>query len=229
MPLYQSKQKTRYYGDSCVTIVNFHRSLDCIWPIFDTTGMGIIMPWDTVPCPDVTNFRVLDQTEDCAAVAWYDNPEHESWELAYGPVGTPIDSCTIFTLTNSVKNICGLDSNLHYMAYVRGLCSHDRWSPWSDGLEFWMGMNDEPPADIPQTHLDRFVALQPNPASSQVQIVSSFGIRHLSVIDMRGTIVLDSPAQGIVSLLDISHLPKGHYIVLIETAAGTATKKLIKN
>lgn len=75
--------------------------------------------------------------------------------------------------------------------------------------------------------LARFVSLQPNPADSRVQVVSSIGLTHVEVFNPAGVKVMDIPASGLSVTLSTEALPADTYLVRIATPTGTVTKKLI--
>ena len=76
--------------------------------------------------------------------------------------------------------------------------------------------------------LDRYVALQPNPATDRVTVISSFGLTRIEVRDAAGRKLHDAPASGFSANLDLSRFPSGTLILTIHTPAGPATKKLLK-
>ena len=75
--------------------------------------------------------------------------------------------------------------------------------------------------------LERYVSLQPNPASDEATVLSSFGMTGVEVFDMAGSRVMEKDASGLTAKLDVATLPRGTYIVRIHTPMGTASRKLI--
>lgn len=75
--------------------------------------------------------------------------------------------------------------------------------------------------------LERYVGLQPNPASERVLVTSSFGLRRLEVYNAAGAKVAEQPATGYSATLDVAALPEGSYLVRIATPSGSVTKKLL--
>ena len=74
---------------------------------------------------------------------------------------------------------------------------------------------------------EHFVSLQPNPATGLSQILSSFDLTDIEVFDMSGQRVLRQEASGLATKLDVSTLPRGSYIVRINTIMGTTSRKLL--
>lgn len=74
---------------------------------------------------------------------------------------------------------------------------------------------------------ERYVSLQPNPATDKATVLSSFGLTEVEVIDIAGNHVLRQEASGLSAKLDVSALPRGTYIVRIHTPLGTATRRLL--
>ncbi len=75
--------------------------------------------------------------------------------------------------------------------------------------------------------VERFVALQPNPASERVQVASSVGLNHVEVFNTAGVKVMDLPASGLSLTLNIDALPEDTYLVRVATPVGIVTKKLV--
>ncbi len=75
--------------------------------------------------------------------------------------------------------------------------------------------------------LERYVGLQPNPATERVQVLSSFGLQRIEVYNATGVKVDERKAAGYSATLDVSALPAGPYLVRIATPRGTVTKKLV--
>ena len=75
--------------------------------------------------------------------------------------------------------------------------------------------------------LERYVNLVPNPASSSVQVASSYGLTRIEAYDATGRKCYDRPATGLTATLDLTSWPKGTSILHIHTPAGIVTKKLL--
>ena len=86
--------------------------------------------------------------------------------------------------------------------------------------------NDTTHAGISEVQ-DRLVGVMPNPATKEVKVVSSFGLRHIDAYDAAGRRVLSRDAQGLQTHLDVGAWPRGAYTLHILTPAGTTVKKLL--
>ena len=77
--------------------------------------------------------------------------------------------------------------------------------------------------------LYRYTALQPNPASDKVKVLSSFGITAIEAYDLRGRKVYEvrTPNSEFKVTLDVSSWPRGTYLLRITTSNGITTKKLL--
>ena len=75
--------------------------------------------------------------------------------------------------------------------------------------------------------VERFVTLQPNPASDRVQVMSSIGLQHVEVYNSAGVKVMDFPASGLSQTLPLDALPEDTYLVRVATPTGSVTKKLV--
>lgn len=80
---------------------------------------------------------------------------------------------------------------------------------------------------IGNSPLESYISIQPNPAHDVVRVVSSVGMSEIEVIDMKGFRVLKvSDCETEVSL-DVKSLPKGVYVLRVQTPLGIVDKRLI--
>ena len=197
--------------------------LPFLFPIIDTTGM--IFPCDTMTCANTSGFHLTAQSGDYATFAWVGAPEHTEWEVSYGPVGTEPGGGRVLHPTTTNVVVSNMRPETHYVAYVRGFCPECKvWSEWSEGVEFWMGMNGGTEG-VPI--VEQLTYISPNPAHGEVQVFSSFGIRKVSIHNVQGIQVSTRQVPGYSALIDVSTLPTGLYFVNVHTHAGTVTKKLV--
>ena len=75
----------------------------------------------------------------------------------------------------------------------------------------------------------RYTALQPNPASDKVKVLSSFGISRIEAYDLKGRKVSEFRTLNseFSITLDVSSWPRGTYLLRITTPVGQTTKKLL--
>ena len=73
----------------------------------------------------------------------------------------------------------------------------------------------------------RYVSLLPNPATDQVKVLSSFGLRRVEIYNAAGARVRQEELRGYTATLRVDDLPEGAYLIRIHTPAGNTTKKLI--
>ena len=78
-----------------------------------------------------------------------------------------------------------------------------------------------------ESSLGQFVKLFPNPASDQVQVMSSFEIRGIEVYDLNGNTMLKQDADGHSLAFSAGDWPSGIYVAVIRTNAGNFAKKLV--
>jgi hypothetical protein len=84
-------------------------------------------------------------------------------------------------------------------------------------------------ADVPPVlSASDFVTLSPNPAVTEVRILSSTGIRRIRVYDISGRKVYESKADGLQATIPVEGWPNGTYTVHVDTPLGLAVKKLEK-
>ena len=113
----------------------------------------------------------------------------------------------------------------------------DYWRYWppsrSDLLDIIFPiLKPDPAADTtsvgirPTVLLERYVNVMPNPASTQAQVTSSFGLTAIEVYNESGVKVKEFEANGYSTVLDLRGLPTGNYILRIHTRSGSVTKHL---
>ena len=80
---------------------------------------------------------------------------------------------------------------------------------------------------MPMAAWERYVAVQPNPATDKATVLSSVGLTQVEVFDMAGNRVLRQEVSGLSAKVDVAALPRGTYIVRIHTPMGTTSRKLL--
>ena len=196
-----------------------------LWPIIDTTGWNYIPPCDTMTCADLVDFHVLPQWGNYATLSWVGAPEHTEWELSYGPVGTAPGSGRVISTSFTYATVSNMDTGVHYVAYIRGFCPECKvWSEWSEGVEFWIGM-DDPPESV--ATVERLTYVAPNPAHGEVQVFSSYGLRRVELYNAQGQRVSTQQVSGYSTVVDVGALAAGLYFINVHTPAGVVTKKLV--
>ncbi len=206
---------------------DFGGSYLCLFPIYDTTGMGLWQP-DTLvvddSCYGVEGFRVLGIEENRATLTWEVAHGQTSWEIAYGHTGTPPEECRLHRTTGCYPTLQHLDTSQWYVAYIRADCDTLGYSAWSDSIRFYVS----PVGGISfVTIVDESTQIFPNPAQRRLNVLSSFWMRRIEIYNLQGELLLQQTAYGIHAVLDISSLPSGHYFVGVHTNAGVSTKKLV--
>jgi hypothetical protein len=75
------------------------------------------------------------------------------------------------------------------------------------------------------------ISVYPNPTSGELTVSSEYNVLSIEVFDMMGKKVRAnnySPQLGVVSTLNLDHLPAGTYFLKIEIENGMVVKKVIK-
>lgn len=178
-------------------------------------------------CPAVQDFRIGTQDDNRVVLLWSSHVDQYQWEVSICAPGVPPDSGDIRTAYIPAMMLSDLDSGIHYNAYVRATCMQDSllYSTWSDSLDLCI-CDTSQTAAIETSILDQLTFLMPNPASHQVQLMSSYGITRVEAFALNGTCMADHAVKGLSTTLDVSQWPAGMYIIIIRTPAGTVTKKL---
>ena len=74
---------------------------------------------------------------------------------------------------------------------------------------------------------DALVRLLPNPASGRVQVESAYRLERVELIDAQGRQVLTQKVEGYTTVMDLSRLAKGGYVVRVYTEQGLAFRRLL--
>lgn len=190
-----------------------------IFPIIDTTGSYRVPD----SCKTVRGLEMPYQDSNYAYLTWERGRFNQTWEVAYGPADEDVDGYVVDTCSEEHYMLRGLTPGVEYAARVRGTCFEgEAYSEWSDTVRFVrMGTQDvaEP---SPHTYVS------PNPARGEVTVASDVALRNITVYDMQGHRVLEhGKAEGFTASLDVSALPQGSYVIVVHTAQGRSTQKLL--
>ena len=191
--------------------------------------------WDTeLPqCPQVEWFNVTGYAGDTTIIRWQSaDVDHREWQLSYGPVGIDPDDGTMVDLDRCAwRYIDSLHTGDSMSAWVRTVCRDEgflRYSEWSHPVR-WCSEPSELWTERPNSNirLDGLVRLTPNPTSDQVTVTSAYRLTGVEVYAMDGRLLYKTDAQGLTCTFSVREWPQGSYVVLVQTAAGTSTKKLL--
>ena len=75
--------------------------------------------------------------------------------------------------------------------------------------------------------VSRYVTVQPNPATEEARVLSSFGIERIDAYTGDGRCILSQKADGLQAVLDVRGWASGTYLLRVTTPMGTTTKKLL--
>ncbi len=190
-----------------------------LFPIIDTTGMGLHAG---TPCRKVAGLRVSSTWGRSALFTWEGDEYHNRYELAVGKAEWDPGMYITYHTSATNKIIDYLDSTTLYAARIRAECTpKGNYGEWSDTIHFALSQ----PQSIASA-AEHYTYLLPNPAREWVQVMSSYGLRSITIFDLGGREVLRSPAQGVAMAVDVSALAEGNYMMVVNTGGGPAVKKL---
>ena len=222
-------------------ITNYHRLTqlwyrnmgytDCYWgDCYWGAVFPIIEPRCTAPrCLHIDN-------SDKPTAVWCGDTNADVFQISVVAYPTLPDNGTLVTTndTSFALNDLSLDSNA-YCFYLRKMCTFKFrdghtdtvWSDWSaplviSGDTTGLGSGSE---GIDGAWAEQFT-LSPNPASGQVTVSATQGIRTIEVYDARGTKIYSQSMATDRWTLTTDVWPAGQYMVTVETAAGTTSKVL---
>lgn len=177
---------------------------------------------DTPACTPVWTFDIMSRYGNTVRLRWTHDGTHNEWQVSYGPQGTsPDDGTKEYCHTNmwSYEDTVGEQM----VAYVRTVCRELdtlRYSEWSEGVEWRVNVGiGSPGGDLTG------VGLKPNPSSEWVEVVSPGEVQGIEVYDAGGVKWREMP-RGTVGFT-VRDWAKGTYMVVVHTAKGSATKRLV--
>ncbi len=190
-----------------------------LFPIFDTTGMGL-----SPHCDSVSNLHQGSTWSNSTMLLWDSTPGQIAWQLAVGRADQDPDGYYIYNnLPSPSKTLYNLEYNTLYAARVRAKCEGNRnFSPWSDTIQFSITQEQ----GIDTANAPALFSLYPNPASDRIEVFSSFALLRLEVYDLNGRRMLAQDCQGHSAAIDASSWPEGTYIAIVRTPAGATSQKL---
>ena len=185
----------------------------------------------TVPpegsCIKVGNVEVFPSGTS-ATVTWDNFPNYTSVIISYGPCNVPQslwDSVNVTGMT--FYALTGLNPSSCYNVRMKAVCDKQEM-PWSTPVRFYSGTDTSGNESVSgPTILSAQTFIQPNPASNEVSISSSFNLSRIEIHDASGILVYSEQAVGHQKTINIGFLHNGTYFVTIQTYFGTTHKKLI--
>ena len=215
-------QWTNRYAVDFFMIVPLIETYDTLWD------------YELVTCPQVEWFNVTGTRGDTTTLRWQSADDlHAEWQISYGPKGIDPDNGTLVDCrAASWRHIDSLHTRDSMSAWVRTVCRDEgylRYSDWSHEVS-WGGQDstvlwtEQPQGNI---RLEGLVRLTPNPATDEVTIASAYRLSGVEVYSMDGRLRYQAPAQGLTCRFAVQGWTRGTYLVLVQTAAGTSTKKLV--
>lgn len=158
---------------------------------------------------------------------WNPGSWDSEWEVSYGPSGTLPGDSAVITTTATSAILHGIVPGTHYVAYIRSQCTvrDTTWSDWTDSISIFIPAPD--PEGIAAIEARAGVTLQPNPATSTALLTAAVPLASVEVYSAAGALCQRLPATGLSATLDVSSWPSGTYLLLIDTEAGTVSRRLV--
>ena len=174
------------------------------------------------PCDVPTGLHTTDIQNESISIAWDANPNVNSWNIQYKPVGGQLSSAS--SNTNNYT-ITGLTMDTQYEIQVQAVCANGT-SDWCTAITATttnVGIDN---------YLEGSVTLYPNPAKEVVNVqctmnnVQLGGELHL--FDVYGKLLQIVPITGETTQINVSGLAAGLYFVRVTTEEGVVTKTFVK-
>ncbi|MBW7913896.1 MAG: T9SS type A sorting domain-containing protein, partial [Taibaiella sp.] len=160
-------------------------------------------------------------TDTSISLAWNIIANADGYEYEVSNNATP--SLGTFT-TDSTKHIGGLAPNTLYFVHLRTICGIDTTS--------WL-TKQFTTTSVHDVAIGTFFKVSPNPAEELLTVYIGNTNKHrgatLTFTDMTGHVIKVEPIDRPVSVLDISMLPKGIYIMQFRVEGTQQFLRLVKN
>ena len=174
-------------------------------------------------CAPVEGLCVSKQEGATFQFEWSDsNMSHLGWEFTYVPDGASPEGGTVETCSTPSASVT-VPSGIRYRAFVRPSCIADRYGDWGDGVPFCYNCSSDAVSAA-----DAATQVYPNPTASTVEVVSTYKVLQVDVLDARGVRLLTVTSGGTTISIDLSDYPDGVYLFRVRTDEGTATKQIVK-
>ena len=189
-------------------VLPIFREYDTVWTV------------DTPACAPVLSFGLMSRYGNTVRLRWTHDGVHDEWEVSYGPQGTGPEEgrrATCHTHTWTYEDTLGVAM----VAYVRTVCREldtVRYSEWSEGVEW------RPRQRVAEAE-GCGLRLVPNPASEWVEVETSGEVERIEVYDMGGARRRELP-RG-TSGFSVRGWARGTYMVVVRTAEGSQTRRLV--
>ncbi|GAB5417536.1 MAG: hypothetical protein Crog4KO_08080 [Crocinitomicaceae bacterium] len=200
---------------------------------------------DYTRSPDVTNSPAIDPVFSCTEIT---DPEGSTGHYGYYWTGSPLKdglnpyASSVYVCFGEAQGQMESPPNsgnfqlldVHGAGSVRNDPKTGNpqdypqyWGPQGDvqyAFNFVRVVRDMNDASINEQSLIQF-EMYPNPANSLVEIVSMEQFSHVRLLSLTGTVILDQNDTGFHTTIDLNELPKGVYLVQIETDSGKVEEK----
>ena len=194
-----------------------------MFPIFDTSTSTTVLAPDS--CPTPTELRMEPLGHNCYLFSWDGNGANK-WEFSITNDSLPnADSMSLRNI--AFATVDELDSNQWYTVRVRAVCDSNNISDWSEPLRFYVG-NTTPDLPVAMPSLvEQYTSVMPNPAQDRVTISSSFQVNTIEIYSLEGKLMRRQSPHSISTMVTVTDLPAGIYMLRIVTSGGTIFKKLV--
>ena len=197
-----------------------------VLPIIEVIDSGYVPP-----CEALRGVYLRGSGTDTVQVRWTADSRYEKYAVHYcaGEFG-PRNEGLVDTVYTNQWIYAGPDHPDELMTvYVCGICNDcDSVREGEKSGYMYFSWSQPQQISVPEDgELSGSVRLLPNPAKETVAVMSSYRIASLEVYDARGRRMAEQQVGGSSARMDVSSWPRGVYVVLLHTAAGTVAKRLV--
>lgn len=174
---------------------------------------------DNYTAPTPTGLTVSNITSNSAELTWNGGADFNDWEIE---VSTAQGEAETYTSQVSQYHLTNLQPSTTYQVSVRSVSTSGSASAWCQPVSFTTLATER----IGTTETPTF-SIYPNPATTSFTISPNGEQQTLriSIIDINGREVMTETIAASRSI-DVSRLPKGTYIVIINQGGNKSTQRL---
>ncbi len=179
-------------------------------------------------CPELDSMALKAVTGNSATFDIYSQGTNRDWDIQWGPTGYPIGLGIVTKVSGNPANLLNLSNSTTYDVYIRANCDSLN-SGWTGPITFTTDSTGS--FSVNENDLAEAMKVYPNPSQGSFTLEVEHGEAFaISISDISGkTIYRQSQIGGGIwkKQMDWSEMPKGVYLITLNSKSGQRTQKLI--
>ncbi len=230
-----SGQRQAVTSASATTLTGLQHSTTYDFYVQDSCGISDVSSWvgplsfTTLDiCPDLDSVSLNHVTDNSATFDIYTNGNSNEWDIQWGPTGFPQGVGIITKVIGNPADLLNLQKSTAYDAYFRANCDSIN-SEWLGPITFTTDSTSL--FSVVEQAIANSLKIYPNPSNGGFTLrVDYRNPCSLSISDLNGKVLYNSPLYRgglIIENFSWENKARGMYLINLNTAEGSVTKKLI--